>query len=167
MTKNKTPPPPLPPRPVVGPKTGSAKARRTAARLAAAQVLYQMQMNKQDAQTVLQEFAAYRIGFEMDGDVLVPADRALLERIVTGVEDRWTDIDAMVSAALSAGGRSKVDVLLDCILRAGVAELLNHADIDTGIIVNDYLTVTRGFYDGEETRLINGILDRIAKQVRS
>lgn len=146
---------------------GSAIARKSAARLAAVQVLYQMRANHQDAKEALHEFIADRIGKAIDDEMLVPADTDMLRDIVLGVEKRWTDIDGIIAKALEEGGRDKVEPLLECILRAGVFELLEHGSIDTGIIINDYLNVTTSFYDGAERKLVNAILDRVGKTVRS
>lgn len=158
---------PEPEQRVVKDNAGSPKARKTAARLAAVQVLYQMRLNNQDASAAVHEFIKHRIGFKIDGDVLVPADKELLDKIVMGVQGRWMDIEEIVSASLAAGKKGEVETLLNAILQAGAYELLAHGDVDTGIIINDYMNVTNGFYDGTETKLVNAVLDKIAKSVRS
>lgn len=151
---------------VVKKTEGSAKARRTAARLAAVQVLYQMRLNNQDAQSAVREFIDHRIGFDLDGELFVPADQEMLEEIVMGVAERWADIEAMVGKALAAGKKGEVETLLESILRAGTYELMAHAKVDSAIIINDYLNVTTGFYAGAESKIVNAILDKIAKAVR-
>ena len=151
---------------VVKKTEGSAKARRTAARLAAVQVLYQMRLNNQDARSAVREFIDHRIGFDLDGELFVPADQEMLEEIVMGVAERWADIEAMVGKALAAGKKGEVETLLESILRAGTYELMAHAKVDSAIIINDYLNVTTGFYDGAESKIVNAILDKIAKAVR-
>lgn len=160
-----------PPRPVEKPavkqNTGSAKAKKTAARLAAVQILYQMRLNNQDAASALREFADHRSGFNLDGDVFVPPEKELLGEIVNGVQSRWDDIDGIITKALSDGKKGEVEALLGAILRCGIYELLAHGKIDTGIIISDYLSVTAGFYEGPETKLVNGILDKVAKTVRA
>jgi len=147
--------------------TGSAKARKSSARMSAVQVLYQMRLNHQDARTALKDYVAHRAGKKIDGDQLVTPDAEMLDVIVKGVEERWTDIDGIIAQTMTDGGRDKVEILLDCILRAGIYELLAHGEIATGIIINDYLSVTAGFYEGAETRIINGILDKAAKVIRA
>lgn len=151
---------------VVKKTAGSPKAQRTAARLAAVQVLYQMRLNNQDGKSALKEFIDTRIGFELDGDRFVPADTDLLSEIVNGVTSRWADIDAIVSKALADGKKGDVETLLESILRAGTYELMAHGKVDTGIIINDYLNVTTGFYEGKEPKIVNAILDKVAKAVR-
>ena len=145
---------------------GSLKARKSAARLAAVQVLYQMRLNNQGAAPALREYAQDRAGKPVDGDLLVMPDEETLDGIVRGAEERAADIDGIVSGALRDGGRERVETLLDCILKAGVCELLTRGDIETGIIINDYLNVTTSFYAGPEKKLVNAVLDKVAKTVR-
>jgi len=153
-------------KPSVKKTEGSAKARKSSARLAAVQVLYQMRLNNQDAKSTLRAYIERRSGFELDGDILVPADEELLTDIIMGLQKRWEDVDAIVAKTLADGGKSGVELLLECILRAGTYELLAHGSIDTGIIINDYLNVTTSFYDGTEPKLVNAVLDKVAKAVR-
>lgn len=159
-------PPKAPEKRAVKKNAGSKNARKTAARLAAVQVLYQMRLNNQDAKSAVREYIDHRSGFTLDGDTFVPPDEELLDDIVLGLQKRWGDVDGVVSAALAEGKISEVETLLDAILRAGAYELLAHGKIDTGIIIHDYLNVTNGFYDGSERKLVNAILDKIAKTVR-
>jgi N utilization substance protein B len=151
---------------VVKKTAGSAKAQKTAARLAAVQVLYQMRLNNQDAKSAVREFIDTRIGFNLDGDLFVPADAELLEDIVMGVTKRWTDVETIMAKALADGKKGEVETLLESILRAGIYELMASGKVDTGIIINDYLNVTNGFYDGKEPKIVNAILDKVAKSVR-
>ena len=151
---------------VIKKTAGSAKAQKTAARLAAVQVLYQMRLNNQEAKSAVREFIDTRIGFDLDGDKFVPADAELLEEIVMGVTKRWTDIEVILAKALADGKKGEVETLLESILRAGIYELMAHGKVDTGIIINDYLNVTTGFYDGSEPKIVNAILDKVAKSVR-
>lgn len=151
---------------VIRKNVGSAKAQKIAARLAAVQVLYQMRLNNQEAKSAVSEFIDTRIGFELDGDKFVPADVELLTDIVMGVTKRWTDIEVILAKALADGKKGDVETLLESILRAGIYELMAHGKTDTGVIINDYLNVTAGFYDGKEPKIVNAILDKVAKAVR-
>lgn len=145
---------------------GSKKARLSAARLASVQVLYQMMLNNQDAKSALRDFINHRVGFDLDGDVFVPADQELLTTIVTGVIDRRSDIDEMIENAMISGGKTGVELLLTCILMCGIYELLEQSDVDTALIITEYLNVTDAFFDKKEIGLINGILDKISKVLR-
>ena len=166
IKKTKVPPKPAEKASAKKRNDGSAKAKRTAARLAAVQVLYQMRLNNQDAKSAVREYISHRSGFKMDGDVYIPPDAELLDEIVMGVQKRWTDVDDIVSAALAAGKKGEVETLLESILRCGAYELLANTKVDTGIIIADYISVTAGFYDLKEPKLVNAILDKVARTVR-
>ena len=146
-------------------KKPSKKARLSAARLCAVQTLYQMAMTGVDANEALRHYRDHQAEQEIEGDVYVAADTGLLSRIVLGVEERRGDIADMIKAAFE-GKTAANEPLLHAILAAGLYELLAESETDTPLIIHEYLDITHAFYDGEENRLVNGILDRLAKQLR-
>lgn len=146
---------------------GSAKARRKAARLAAVQALYQIDLAGATAEQVLGEFIKHRLGHEVDGTVYVAADPTLFTDIVRGTIARRAEVDAMVNDALAGHGPlERLELLLRAILRAGTYELFAHADVHPRITINEYVDVTHAFYAGRESGLINGVLDRLARVLR-
>jgi len=146
---------------------GSAKARRSAARLAAVQALYQIDLAGAAPEAVLAEFVKHRLGHEVDGVSYVAADPALFSAIVRGASERKADLDAMLSAALDAKmPLDRLELLLRAILRAGAFELLGEADTHPRIILAEYIEVTRAFYAGREAGVINGVLDHLAHKLR-
>ena len=62
---------------------------------------------------------------------------------------------------------TSIEPLLSAILICGTYELLAHGEIDAPIIIADYLHVTHGFFEGSESKLVNGVLDALAKELRS
>ncbi|HZH27211.1 MAG TPA: transcription antitermination factor NusB [Azospirillaceae bacterium] len=164
---------PTPSKPVPGPSdksrrrpSGSAKARRSAARLAAVQVLYQVDLTGAPAPNALNEYVKHRVGEEIDGDVLVTPDTELLAAIVNGTMARLTDIDRMLSGSLHGHALERLELLLRATLRAGAYEILAHQDVHPRIIINDYVNVTHAFFAGREPAMVNGVLDRIAHVLR-
>ncbi len=146
---------------------GSAKAKRSAARLAAVQSMYQMQQAGIDSETAIRDYMTYRMGIEEEGTLYVAADTELLKKILEGVQSRHGDIDPILTAALSDNNPlERQEMLIKCLLCCGVFELLDHGDIDAGIIINDYVEVAKSFYDGKEPSFINALLDKIAKTIR-
>lgn len=147
---------------------GSAKARRSAARLAAVQALYQMDLAGATVDRVITEFVQHRIGKEQDGDEFVPADAQTFTEIVRGATSRKTDIDGILSGALEAGHSfERLEHLLRAILRAGCFELLAHDHVHPRIIISDYINVAHAFYAGREPGLVNGVLDRVGRNLRA
>lgn len=156
------------------PNKGSRIARLSAARLAAVQALYQMKSTGQGAASIIGEFKAYRLGKPVDEEAMILPDGVLFEQIVSGVSAREEDLRGIIDTSL-AGQKGPdspaagifVEPLLDSILLCGAYELLAHHDTDAPVIISDYLEVTHAFYEGGESRLVNGVLDNINKAVRS
>ena len=145
----------------------SASARRSAARLAAVQALYQREMTAIGTEQVLGEFARFRFGAELNGQPLVEPDRALFAAIVRGVGRRRAEVDAMVKGALGPQWSfDRLEILLRTILRAGVWEMLEHRSAETGVVVAEYIDLTDAFFVGREAAMVNAVLDKVGHTVR-
>jgi N utilization substance protein B len=146
---------------------GSAKARRTAARLAAVQALYQLAQAGGAAADVVAEFVEFRLGQVVDGATFVPADITLLTAIVRGADAEHAHINGLLEAAIRPPlERGRLELLLRVILAAGAWELLRNVEIPAPVVIAEYVAVANGFYGGLEPGLINGVLDRLAKTIR-
>ncbi|MEX6723093.1 transcription antitermination factor NusB [Parapedomonas caeni] len=146
-----------------GPKSGSS---RSAARLAAVQALYQIEMGKETAPKVLKEFHDHRLGGEIEGDVYVTADRALLDDLVSGVMARREEIDRLIGDHLAEGwALDRLDRPMRQLLRAGLYELLARPDVPTAVVISEYVDVAHAFYEAREAAFVNGLLDRVARSI--
>lgn len=145
----------------------SAKARQRAARLAAVQAIYQVAITGIHPKAAVEEFMTYRAGQEIDGELYVTPAPELLRAIVEGAGSRAPEIEDMVKGALGKSHDSeRLEELLRSILRAGIWELLENDEAPVGVIINEYIEVTKAFYGGSEPSLINGALDSMAKVLR-
>src|ERR671930_1567122 len=98
--------------------------RRGAARLAAVQALYQMDIAGTGLNDILAEFESHWIGREVDGAQYLPAEAAFFRDIVSGVLREQRSIDPLVDEALARGWPLKrVEAILRAVLRAGCYEL--------------------------------------------
>ena len=143
--------------------------RRSVARLAAVQALYQLEANPEaDPDTVIREFARHRFGEETDDDRLGEADRALFADIVRGVSDDQERLDAGISAALTEEWHLlRLDSVLRAILRAGAYELAHRRDVPPRVSLKEYTVIAHAFFTGKEPGLANGVLNRIAHMLRA
>jgi transcription antitermination protein NusB len=140
---------------------------RSAARLAAVQALYQMEMSDSSSARVITEFRHHRLGQDIDGDMYAKADEKLFVDIVDGVDDQRERIDAAVEAHLSDGWKlNRIDSTLRQLLRAAGYELMARLDTPTAVIINEYVEVANAFVERSEAGFINGALDRLAKTLR-
>ena len=147
---------------------------RTAARMAAVQALYQMDMAGTDLNDVIDEFLRLRFpGRDQQGDdnkdAMPPgADRIFFADILRGVLRRQREIDPLVDDQLATGWRLvRVDAILRAVLRAGVCELLERPDVPARVVINEYINVAHFFFSEDEPRVVNGVLDKIARKFRA
>ncbi len=146
----------------------SAIPARTAARVAAVQALYQMDLAGTDLNDVIGEFLRDRFTPEGQDETVQGADRTFFADILRAVLRRQREIDPMVDEQLATGWRLvRVDAILRAILRGGVAELLERQDVPAKVVINEYVNVAHFFFSEDEPRVVNGVLDKIARRLRS
>ena len=144
--------------------TGRGANQRSAARLAAVQALYQMDIGGTSLPAVITEFEAHRLGGEVEGEALRPADAGFFGMLVSGVVDRQREIDPVIHESLPAGWPLKrIDVTLRAILRCGVFELRQREDIPARVVISEYVDVARAFFEADEPGLVNAVLDTVAR----
>ena len=153
--------------------------RRSAARLAAVQALYEMDMVDADPDAVLEEFLSKRWrssvseanpgGDSTDGDLpLIEPDRKWLGDLIHGVAANRDKLDGLIGPALSGEWTvDRLETLIRVILRSAVFELNNKPNVPAGVIIDEYLDVAHAFFNGPETGLVNGVLDRLARDLRT
>ena len=150
-------------------KRGQPRSQsRSAARLAAVQALYQQEMEGTSLPRLLDEFHQHRLGKTIEDVEYADAEVAFFDDVVRGVDARRGEIDAKISARLSAGWTlPRLDRPMRAILRAGTYELLARTDVPTKSVISEYIDVADAFYDKRETGFVNGLLDAVAKDVRT
>ncbi len=142
-------------------------ALRSSARLAAVQALYQMDVAQTDLTDVIAEFQGHRLSEELDGDVLALEDFEFFKDLLAGVVGSQRSIDSMLNAQLAEGWRlARIDSILRAILRSGAYELIERSDVPAKVVISEYIDVAHAFFEGEEPKVVNGVLDFIARQVR-
>lgn len=142
--------------------------KRGAARLAAIQALYQMEVGGTDLQTVIAEFETFRLGKELDGDQYRDADPGWFRDLMAGTVREQRQLDPLIHTALQGNWPlARLDATLRAILRAGAYELANRKDVPVAVVITEYVTVAQAFFDGDEPRIINGVLDQIARRLRA
>ncbi len=141
--------------------------QRGAARLAAVQALYQMDVGGTGVLEVVAEYETHRLGQEVDGEQYLKADASWFRSIVAGVVRDQEKLDPLVrSSLLEDWPLSRLDTTLRAILRAGAFELTERRDVPVAVIVTEYMEIALAFFGDEEPKLVNAVLDRIAKIVR-
>lgn len=142
--------------------------RRGAARLAAVQALYQMDLAATPLHEILAEFESHWLGREVEGDEYLPAEAKHFRDVVGGVVAEQRKLDPMIDAALQRGWPLKrIETVLRAILRAGAYELGCKADVPARVVVSEYVDVAHAFVDEDETGMVNAVLDQLARELRA
>lgn len=146
------------------PRSGSA---RSAARLAAVQALYQMDMTAIDLSRVIAEFETHRLGKVVEGSQYCDAETQFFRDIVEGVVREQLRIDPLIDRHLAEGWRlNRVDSIMRAILRAGTYEMLVRSDVPSRVVITEYVDLAHAFFEGEEPKVVNGILDKLGHEFR-
>jgi len=153
-------------------KAGATEARkankRGAARLAAVQALYQMDLAGTGLNEILTEFESHWLGGEVEGAQYRPAEVAFFRDIVGGVLREQTRLDPQIDAALTRGWPLKrIEAVLRAVLRAGAYELTCRRDVPAQVVMSEYVDVASAFLDRDETGMINAVLSELAHQLRA
>jgi N utilization substance protein B len=150
------------------PKDERKANRRGAARLAAVQALYQMDIAGTGLNEILAEFESHWIGREVEGAQYLPAEAAFFRDVVAGVVREQRTLDPILDDALARGWPLKrIEAILRAVLRAGAYELGHRKDVPGRVVVSEYVDVANAFVERDETGMVNAVLDQLARQFRA
>ncbi len=142
--------------------------RRGAARLAAVQALYQMDIAGAGLNDIFAEFESHWLGSEVEGETYLPAEAAFFRDVVSGVVRDQTKLDPLVDDALAKSWPLKrIDAIIRAVMRAGAYELEHRKDVPARVVVTEYVDVANAFVDREETGMVNAVLDQLARRFRA
>jgi N utilization substance protein B len=141
--------------------------QRGAARLAAVQALYQMELSGTGVLEIVSEYENFRLGQEIDGEQYLKADPSWFRSIVAGVVRDQRALDPIIAESLIEGWPlSRLDATIRAILRAGVFEIIERKDVPTAVIVSEYVEIAHAFFQEDEPKLVNAVLDSVARKLR-
>lgn len=146
-----------------------ARLARSAARLAAVQALYQMEVAGTDWRTVREEFETHRLGAEEEGWAYREADLGFFREILEGVVGDQAAIDQLTNRALVAKWPlGRIDATLRALFRAAGYEITARPDIPPRVTIGEYVDVAKAFFGGRrEAGFVNAVLDHMAREVRA
>jgi N utilization substance protein B len=144
-------------------------AERSASRLAALQALYQLEITGGAPDEVISEFVEHRFGSgDAEAGNDVPQDEAFFTDVVNGVLKHQVEIDRSLARSLAAGWTlSRIDAILRALLRGATYELVARRDIPAKVVIDEYVELARDFFDGDEPKFVNAVLDKLAHRKRA
>lgn len=115
---------------------------------------------------MIREFESHRFA-EQEEESFEPADLKLFEAVLRGVVGDQEGIDRRIDKVLAAGwSLPRIDSILRAILRAGAWELAHRPDVPAKVAITEYVDIAHAFFEGEERKFVNGVLDRLARDLR-
>ena len=156
---------------------------RTIARLMAVQMLYQLRMNGQKdqqeslgeeiAEEIIAEYLTFRDlaqlkdlmkegqDFAQEQDFHA-VDKDFFTILVNGILQSKKPLEGVLKDYLISQGKNRdPEPLMRAILLMGLHEIKNHQDLDIAVIISDYLDITHAFFDQNEAKFVNGVLDSL------
>lgn len=143
----------------------AGRRKRSAARLAAVQALYEMELSGHSAAVVVAAMRERGVADLEDEDI--PVDVKYFQGVVEGVSRNIEKLDKMIDACLGTGRTvARMETVLRATIRAGALELISRGDLDPPILISEYVHIAHAFFGGGEPGIVNGCLDNLSKTYR-
>jgi len=140
--------------------------RRSAARLAAVQTLYSMEITGVTAEQAITEFHQREVD-EPESKLANP-DGELMTLLVRGATAEGEVLDEMIGNALSRDWTvDRLESVLRAILRAGAFEMKARPQTPARVVITEFVDVAHAFYAGPEPKMVNAVLDKVARVLRA
>jgi N utilization substance protein B len=131
-------------------------ARRNARRYAL-QAMYQWQIANTALAEIEMEFLQYHIDKKLDMDYF--------KELLHGIPLHQLEINQAMEPFLERP-LEEIDTVELAVLHVSIYELIKRPDIPYRVIINEALELTKKFGSIEGHKFVNGILDRVAKEIR-
>lgn len=152
--------------------------RKSGARLAAVQATYMIAFGQLPVDEVIKDFAEGKVGrYVIEEDSITeseelievsPIDTAYFEELVRGVHAKKQDLEQSLNLYLN--DKLTFDHMhgtMQALLLCAVYELTNTLDVDTKVLIQEYVDLAYAFFSKNEPKMINALLDQIAHTVRA
>ena len=131
---------------------------RRKSRELALQMLFQMEMGKQNPDQVRQSFWSERQ--DLDDKV-----RGFADDLFGIAAERAEEIDQLIERNAEHWRMDRMAAVDRNLLRVGVAEFLGFPETPRAVVINEALEIARRFSTPESVHFINGVLDSVAREL--
>jgi N utilization substance protein B len=142
-------------------------SHKSAARLAAVQILYQLELSGGETADAVEEFKNYHVANTIDEDQDKNINWKLANQLVEGIISHQQELNALITPALSNDWKfERLELLIRCILQAATFEIITFSEQDLPVIIAEYLKITEAFFTQKEAKFVNGVLHKIGTETR-
>jgi N utilization substance protein B len=149
--------------------TTKVNLARSVARLSAVQTLYQIKFSNITAEESILHFSSIAPNEKSEdiNEKLHEADEEFYIELVKGTQGLVSKINEILNNSLDDSWPiDRMEILLLTILRCGIYEIISHRDIPPAVLISEYISITDSFFSGNESALVNAILDKLSKELR-
>ena len=150
---------------------------KSGARLAAVQANYMIALGQLPVDEVIEDFVQGKVGrFAIDDSngednekfvELGPIDTEYFEKMVRGAQSKKEDLEKSLNQFLHGEwSYERMNGIMQALLLSAVYELANTTEIDTKILIQEYVDLAYAFFSKNEPKMVNAVLDQIAHAVR-
>lgn len=150
---------------------------KSGARLAAVQANYMLAFSGLPVDEVIDDFVQGKVGrFAIDNQQdenveklveLGPIDTGYFEKLVRGVQSRKEELERSLNLFLHGEWAfEKMNGTMQALLLSAVYELTATSDVDTKVLIQEYVDLAYAFFTKNEPKMVNALLDQIAHSVR-
>lgn len=139
------------------PAKGKGSKNRRKSRELALKALYSNRMNAGDVKKLRLD--------SLDDPDYTKADETYFKQLLTGVLDHTADIDAMISQFIDRQ-LDELSPIEHAVLRISGYELMFDVSIPYRVAINEGVELAKSYGGIDGHKYINGVLDKIAAQVR-
>ena len=132
--------------------------KRTRARRAALQALYQWQITAQSPTQISIEF--------QEESRLENVDRELFELLLRDVASQSDELDSLLADFVDRAV-SQIDPVERAVLRLGTYELRSCPEVPWRVVINESVELARTFGADQSHRYVNAVLDKLARTLRT
>ena len=136
----------------------SKSGTRRKSRELALQMLFQLEMGKQEPDDVRRTFWSERK--DLDEKV-----RSFADTLFNIACERQQEIGELIERNAEHWRMDRMAAVDRNLLRAGVAEFLGYPKTPPAVIINEALEIARRFSTPESVQFINGVLDSVAREL--
>lgn len=143
--------------------TNRSLKEKSAARLAAAQLVYQAWMNGEAVQP--KKLLAHYADYQVEDDV--PPNKGMLAKLLEGVETHAEALEPLVEKLLTENWKKeRMSKLMLAILTLGVFELAHFRETKAGIIISEYVSLAERFFSTAESKFVFAALKQAEGELR-
>lgn len=150
---------------------------KSGARLAAVQACYMTAFGQLPVDEVIEDFVSGKVGrFVIDdtegenAEKLVevgPIDTEYFEKLVRGVQSKKEDLEKSLNLYLRGEySYERMNGTMQALLLCAVYELASTTDVDTKVLIQEYVDLAYAFFSKNEPKMVNAVLDQIAHAIR-